>query len=444
MDSRKAKAVDLASVWNDFDEITLGSESLPLAGFRQKNPSFFFGAEPPLQPPEVLLERVQRPLKQVGQGLPLLSRPNVQQTAPRWLQQIQSLKSKYGADIEQLEEVESGIQSGFKSCFKTGLRPPSAHFSNTYSFCMNKSVCKERLQVYEDLGALHWLSEADSRLRFEYVQPLHAVVHPTKKARVCVDLKRNFNDFIREQYFQFSSVGAAVDISLACPAAPYYVKLDISSCYLSFPVAPEDYKYFVCKIDGRYLQFTSLVFGHRDAPRQVSLALDVVSSALFEAGIAHTRYLDDFWIVAASAKRAWLSAHRAAHILIEFGLAVSPAKVEGPAQSLEYLGIVFDSVSETLRISKQRLADLRAELKATQAMRRMSITQIQSLVGKLNFAASVLPGARPFLRRLIDLSCGAARSRRRTITTAIRADLTYWQSQRLCTYIKETKRVSGG
>ena len=254
------------------------------------------------------------------------------------------------------------------------------------------------------------------------------MVHPLKKARVCVDLKRNFNDFIREQYVQFSSVAAAVDISLQCPHAPFYVKLDISSCYLSFPVDPDNYQFFVCKIDGRFLQFTSLVFGHRDAPRQVTLALDVVSSALFEAGIAHTRYLDDFWIVASTAKRAWLSAHRAANILIEFGLAISPSKVEGPAQSLEYLGIVFDSTQRTLRISSQRLSDLRSELRATRTLQRLTVTQIQSLVGKLNFAASVLPGARPFLRRLIDLGCGKARSGRRHITAAVRADLHYWDT----------------
>ena len=130
------------------------------------------------------------------------------------------------------------------------------------------------------------------------------------QVRICVDLPRNFNDFQTDEYFRFSSVRDAVRLSQLCEGPAFYVKLDISACYLSFPIHTHDYKYFVCAVGERLLQFTSIVFGDSDAPRKVSLSLDVVSSAVYDSGIAHTRHLDDFWIVAATAKRAWLSAHR--------------------------------------------------------------------------------------------------------------------------------------
>ena len=131
------------------------------------------------------------------------------------------------------------------------------------------------------------------------------------------------------EYFRFSSVRDAVALSQMFAVPAFYVKLDISSCYLSFPIRPADYTYFVCAVGDRLLQFTSIVFGDSDAPRKVTLSLDVVSAAIYDRGVAHTRYLDDFWIVGSTAKRAWLCAraHRAAEV-ISFGLSLSLKKVE--------------------------------------------------------------------------------------------------------------------
>jgi hypothetical protein len=64
------------------------------------------------------------------------------------------------------------------------------------------------------------------------------VLKPGKKARVCVDLSRNFNDFLVDVPFQYSSVKSAVDLALECPTASYFVKLDISSCFLRFSATP--------------------------------------------------------------------------------------------------------------------------------------------------------------------------------------------------------------
>ena len=107
-------------------------------------------------------------------------------------------------------------------------------------------------------------------------------------------------------------------------------------------------------------------------------------------------------------------------------MALSLKKVEGPATCLEYLGIVIDSVAQTLSISSERIAELQQCLEFMHQRKRASVTQIQSLGGSLSFAsqALVLPGSRPFLRRLIDLSCGPPG--RRNLTAGVRADIAYW------------------
>jgi hypothetical protein len=252
------------------------------------------------------------------------------------------------------------------------------------------------------------------------------VVKPGKKARVCVDFARNFNDYMGDQYFSYSSVRAGVELAQQCPTAAYFVKLDISACFLSFPVHPDDTDFFVCKAGGDYYKFLCMAFGLKNAPRAASLLLDVVSSAIADAGVLHVRYLDDFLLPASSFERAWACAHVAAETLQRFGLALSPGKVEGPLQRLEFLGIEIDSVAETLSITAERQAELRGLLDAFYKRRFTSVRKLQSLLGKLQFASQVLPGSRPFMRRLID-TIGSRCNGRLRLGAAFRSDIAYWR-----------------
>ena len=398
---------------------------LPLSGFTSAAPSpFHFGAArppparsktPPTPPPKT---------DAIDGGLPLIEAPDVAGTRAVWVAQLDKLAALPGADLVLIEEVRSYVLHGVRAVFADEPPPPMA-FANTWTFEQNKPECMERLRVYMDLGSLAKLSAPPPP--GGYVQPLHAVLKPGKKTRVCVDLSRHFNDFLFCPHFKYSSVQSAVDLALECGPQAFFVKLDISSCFLSFPIHPDDLKYFVCEAGGDFYQWLGMMFGLKTAPRIASLLLDVVSSALSDAGIEHTRYLDDFFIVATTASRAWACAHAAATIIKNFGLALSPGKVEGPLHRLEFLGIVLDSELETLSISAKRKGELMALLAEFQGQRWASVKRVQSLLGKLSFASTVLPGARPFMRRIIDLLAGRPSGRLR-LGAAFKADLAYWQS----------------
>jgi hypothetical protein len=86
----------------------------------------------------------------------------------------------------------------------------------------------------------------------------------------------------------------------------------------------------------------------------VSQLLDIISAALTDLGIAHVRYLDDFWVIGVTEARAWSRAYKAAQTILEAALALSLPKVEGPAQCLEFLGIVVNSVTKTLSLPEAR------------------------------------------------------------------------------------------
>ena len=401
--------------------------SLPLSGFESAIPSVFhFGAAAERRPaPE--LRAFPAPTDGPAKGLPYLSSPAVESCRPAWLEQISSLESRPGADLALLAEPRDAVLHGVGARFSEGAPPPRA-FKNTSSYKAHAGTCKERLKQYEELGALEYLSLPPPPGGYPYVQPLHAVLKEGKSARVCVNMALNFNDYQENVRFSYSSVSDAVRLSMQLDSPAHYVKLDISSCFLSFPLRKSDYKYYVCHDGDRYLQFKRMVFGMKSAPRMASLLLDVVSSALLDAGVQHVRYLDDFLIVASTEERAWACAHVAAGILRRFGLALSPEKVEGPATRLEFLGVVIDSVARTLSISPERRQELVGLLRAVNGKSWVPLRRLQSLLGKLSFAASVLPGARPFMRRMIDVTRGEGRKpqRRLLLGQAFRDDVAYW------------------
>jgi hypothetical protein len=360
--------------------------------------------------------------QEVGGGLPALPVPDVPAARERWLAQIDKLSSAPGSEKPVLELVRSMIVLGVRSAFKA-LPPRQEQHENTYTFQKHEKECLERMRVYEDMGSMRKVAGLPPE--GAHIQPLHAVVKPGKSARVCFDLARNFNDMLEDETFSMASVQDAVDLAKLAGRQPWFAKLDISSCFLSFPIHPDDLHFFYCQAGGDFYQFLTLVFGRKDAPRVVTQLLDVVSSAVTDSGVPHVRYLDDFFLAATTALRAWACAFKTATVLAEFGLALSLSKFEGPLQRMEFLGVVIDSIKETMEISEERKHELLALLQAFGKRKTSSVKRLMSLLGKLAFAATVLPGAKPFLRRVIDTVKGRKFGLRR-LGVDFKAECRYW------------------
>lgn len=259
-------------------------------------------------------------------------------------------------------------------------------------------------------------------------QPLLAVVKAdgSRKARIVIDLARNFNDPIAKQPFRYASVDDAVNLS--SPNC-WYGKLDLSNCFLSFPLHPDVVPYFTFRFDGQLYQFTRMPFGLTTAPLVCTQLLSVVAFAIRRAIKRFVRYLDDFLFLADSREALSRALTAAQQIFADFGLVVNPSKTEGPVQSITFLGIEINSIEQTLACTADRIAELRALIRVTQPLRVVRRRHLESLIGKLSFAAQVLPGARPFMRRLLDsLRRGRRRHRGAAVKTdpGFHADLRYW------------------
>jgi hypothetical protein len=329
----------------------------------------------------------------------LRSRANIRGPSEQrmWHNTLDLMALQPGADLPLLQRVRAWITDGVTLDLVS--TPDCVHHENTFSVSQEQDAVRTRIHEYIAFGAIVALP-ADHPLPFG-VQPLHVIIKEGKKPRLVIDLSRNMNDHLAYLYFRYASIRDAVELASAdC----WFSKLDLSNCFLSFPLHPSVWPHFIFRFDGQLYQFTSMPFGLSSAPRICTELLSVVAFRLsLEATERNLRFLDDFLLINQDQRSAQAALITAQRVISDFGLVVNPLKTEGPAQQLAFLGILLDSCAQTLSCTPERLSELRSLLNAALASNKIRLPALASLIGKLQFTAQVLPGARPFTRRLIDL-----------------------------------------
>ena len=88
------------------------------------------------------------------------------------------------------------------------------------------------------------------------------------------------------------------------------------------------------------------------------------------------------------------------------GVHIAQEKTCGPSQVIQFAGITLDSINQEARLPEDKLQKCRLLLESFCRRRKVTLRELQSLIGLLNFTCSVIVPGRAFLRRLIDLTIG--------------------------------------
>ena len=111
----------------------------------------------------------------------------------------------------------------------------------------------------------------------------------------------------------------------------------------------------------------------------------------------------------------------------KLGVPVAPEKVHGPLTCLEFLGITLDSVNMEARLSTEKVLKLRNDIHVFSGRKKCSKRELLSLIGSLSFACKVIVPGRPFLARLISLSCTVKKLHYKVyLNKQVREDLSSW------------------
>ena len=88
------------------------------------------------------------------------------------------------------------------------------------------------------------------------------------------------------------------------------------------------------------------------------------------------------------------------------GIPISEEKTFKAGQKLEFKGIELDSVNSTARLPKDKIINCIHHINYVKSKSKVTLQELQKLIGHLNFACLVVVPGRTFLRQIINLTIG--------------------------------------
>ena len=334
--------------------------------------------------------------------------------------------------------VLRGIQTGFRIGFDhahQAARLKSAR-KNLKSAQDNPTVVQEYIDAEVQAGRLVPLPAHTDQDRI-HVSPFGVIPkrHQPGKWRLIVDLSspkgHSVNDGISESLcsLRYPSVHDGARMARALGKGALLAKLDLKNAYRIIPVHPDDRWLLGVRWQGQTLLDAALPFGLRSAPKLFTAVADCLLWIMQANGIQLAlHYLDDFLFIGKpDSPQCANSLRTAIDICTHLGVPIATNKIEGPSTSLSFLVIVIDTESFQLKLPSEKLQRLKVDIAKWQGRRRCTRRELQSLLGSLNHAASVIGPGRTFMRGLIEsLSKAAAPHHHIRLSAVAKADLQWW------------------
>ena len=239
----------------------------------------------------------------------------------------------------------------------------------------------------------------------------------------------NLDNYLgNNERFSYPTVDNLVDTIKKFGKGSLIFKKDLSRAFRQFAVDPGDINLQGFKWDNSYYIDCALVMGCRSSAMMCQRATSAICSFMRSQGVSIISYLDDF--AGCSPSNVAQSDYDClGSMLIDLGLSESLRKAEPPASRMEFLGITFDTETLTLEITPSRLIEIHEILSDWSNKRSATKKELQSLIGKLQFAAKCVPAGRIFISRLLDSLHGLKeQSHKFRITLQFRKDLNWWSS----------------
>jgi len=115
------------------------------------------------------------------------------------------------------------------------------------------------------------------------------------------------------------------------------------------------------------------------------------------------------------------------YVLSILNVPMADEKTVGPVTVICFLGLELDSVDMVVRMPVSKIQEIVQKIQSILGKEKVTLRNMQSLIGMLNFASRVIVPGRPFCRRLINATCGLTQpSHHLRVNKGIKADLKMW------------------
>ena len=347
--------------------------------------------------------------------------------------------------VDKLDKLIKGyifdeyLVSGFKYGFRLGYEGPRQFRTsdNLQAARDLPDIISKNLQKEVKLGRIKGPFKS---LPFENLQisPIGCVPKkPTNEYRMIHHLSfpenHSINDFICDELStaKYVSFDDAAKLLLSLGPFSLLAKTDIEAAFRIVPIHPLDHELLGIFWDGYYYD-TCLPFGCSSSCaifERFSSGIEWI--AVQKLGIKFIIHiLDDFLIMGPKNSPACQNDLNAfLDLCADLGVPIKESKTVFPTTVLTFLGLELDSESMEARLPLDKLTKLRELLDLTSRRRKITLKEIQSIIGYLQFCCAVVKPGRCFLRRLIDLTKSVSKPRHFiTLNKEARKDIKAWQS----------------
>lgn len=239
------------------------------------------------------------------------------------------------------------------------------------------------------------------------------------------------NDSIPQEFssVHYATISDAIRAIKRFGSGCFMAKTDIKSAFRIIPIHPADFELLGMKWDNCYYYDKALPMGCSTSCsifESFSTALEWIAITKLQAS-AVLHILDDFLFIAATEERCARDLSSFLGLCKYLGVPIATEKTMGPFSTLQFAGITLDSLNMEARLPVDKLQKCHNLLSEFLRKRSVTLRDLQSLIGLLNFACSVIVPGRAFLRRLIDLTTGIQRPTHHIrLTKAAKDDLWVW------------------
>ena len=114
-------------------------------------------------------------------------------------------------------------------------------------------------------------------------------------------------------------------------------------------------------------------------------------------------------------------------VMDDLGVVQAAAKIcPPPSQIMVWLGIIFNTQEMSMAIPPDKLREIMACLEAWRGKTTTTSKELQSLLGLLNFVASVALHTRLFTNRMLDVLRGTGPAGTTVVTQQFRRDIQFF------------------
>ena len=168
----------------------------------------------------------------------------------------------------------------------------------------------------------------------------------------------------------------------------------------------------------------------RSAPKIFNAVADALEWCIAKEGVTHVfHYLDDFVVIGPpQSETCKANLHKLQLVCSKLGVPLALEKQEGPATSLEFLGIIINTIKGELALPADKLQRLLTMVDAWLTKKVCTPRELESLIGTLHHACKVIKPGRSFLRRAIALlSVASKRHHHIRLNSEFRSDMMWWK-----------------